>query len=327
MSTPGTKSNGHLLALGLALALLFGIEELYERRHEGVGDALELMVRGDFEEALQEFELLQRRSKGGAEAVRWEAICLLALNEQPKAVRTLKEGIVKFPEEHSLSVVLAEVYLSLGQSQLAVPVLLDARERGASDRVISVTMAVCHGHARSFDRALEELARAERGGASATDVGYNRSLILMEEGRPDEARDILEAVLDQSGEHLAALREHARALVMTSEGEQDERLVQAITQVNRVLEIRTGDWRAYEVLGDAFLAQADPIAAISAYSEALRFGRNPIHIEDKYREAAVRARHLHGDAVEIPAVRPANPIPPMPPSMEGLEELLRMSRG
>ena len=84
-----------------------------------------LMEQGDFEEALVELRQLQQLDRGGAEAVQWEAICLLALNEQPKAVRTLKEGIVKFPEEHSLSVVLAEVYLSLGQSQLAVPVLLD----------------------------------------------------------------------------------------------------------------------------------------------------------------------------------------------------------
>lgn len=325
MSTPGTKSSGHLIAIGLALGLLAFWSGCPE--NDRVGDVVPLMEQGRFEEALEELELIQSRSKGGSEAVQLEAICHLALDEQPKAVRTLKEGIEAYPTDHELSVVLADIYLSLGQPRLARPVLLGARERGAPDRVISVTLAVCYGHSRSFEQALEELERAESGGAPLTDVCYNRSLILLEEGRADEARDILEQVLEQSGEHLAALREHARALVMISEGEKDERLDQAISQVNQVLEIRAEDWRAYEVLGDAFLAQADPVAAIAAYTEALRFGHNPVHVEDKYREAAVRARQLFGDAVDLPAVRPEKAIPPLPPSMEGLEDLLRGSRG
>lgn len=327
MSTSGSKSNGHLIAIGLALCVLIGAEELYEKMQGGVEDVMPLMEQGDFEEALVELRQLQRLDRGGAEAVQWEAICLLALNEQPKAVHVLQKGILAFQEEYTLSVILADIYLSLGQPRLAVPVLLDARERGAPDRVISVTLATCHGLSRSFDQALEELERAELGGAPLADVGYNRSLIFLEEGRADEAIDLLEAVLEQSGEHLAALREHARALVMTSEGEQDERLNQAISQVNQVLDFQAEDWRAYEVLGDAFLAQADPVAAIAAYTEALRFGRNPVQVEDKYRQAAVRARRLYGDAVDLPGIRPQKALPPLPPSLEGIEELLRGSRG
>ena len=325
MSIPGTKSSGHLLAIGLSLGLL----ALWSGcpQADAVGDIVPLMEQGRFEEALSELELLRSQDEGGAEVVRFQAICLLALNEQPKAVRVLREGIRAFPADHELSVVLADVYLSLGQPRLAIPVLLDARERGAPDGVISVPLAVCHGHARAFERALEELERAERGGAPFADVCYNRSLILLEEGRADEARDILEQVLEQSGEHLAVLREHARALVMTSEGENDVRLDQAIVQVNQVLELRAEDWRAYEVLGDAFLAQADPVAAIAAYTEALRFGNNPLQVEDKYREAAVRARREFGDAVDLPGVRPERALPPLPPSLEGLEDILRGSRG
>lgn len=325
MSTPGNNSSGHVLAIGVALGLLAfwsgcPASDVFE-------EIVPLMERGQFEEALGDLETLKERDQGGGKVVRYKAICLLALGEQPEAVKTLREGIAEHPQLHELSVVLADIYLSLGQPRMAIPVLLAARERGAPDKVISVTLAVCHGHLRAFESALEELERAERGGASVADVGYNKSLILLEEGRADEARDLLEAVLEVSGEHLAALREHARALVMTADGEKDERLDRAITQVNRVLEIRTDDWRAYEVLGDAFLAQADPMAALGAYTEALRFGRNPVEVEDKYRAAAVRARQQYGDAVDLPAIKRENALPPLPPSMEGLEDLLRISTG
>ena len=325
MSIPGKKSSGHLLAIGISIGLL-----AYWSGWPGddvSADVLPLMNAGKFEQALSELEAIEARGAEGSGEIVNKSICLVALGEHPKAVRTLQGGIVTFPEEHGLTVVLADIYLSLGQPRLAKAVLSDARERGAPDEVISVPLAICLGKKGDYEQALIELERAERDGASLTDVGYNKSLILLKEGRADEAKNLLEAVLEQSGEHLAALREHARALVMTAEGEHDVRLDLAISQVNQVLQIRTEDWRAYEVLGDAFLAQADPVAAIAAYTEALRFGRNPAEVEDKYRAAAVRARQLHGDAVDLPTVKPERSIPPLPPSMEGLEDLLRGSRG
>jgi len=290
-------------------------------------DVLSLMEAGEFEQALSELEVIEARGNEGGDEIANKSICLVALGEHPKAVRALKGGIITYPDEYSLTVVLADIYLSLDQPGLAKTVLRDARERGATDDVISVPLAICLGKEGNNAQALVELERAELAGVPLTDVGYNKSLILLRDGRAHEARDILEAVLEQSGEHLAALREHARALVMTSEGEHDERLDRAILQVNQVLEIRTEDWRAYEVLGDAFLAQADPMAAIAAYTEALRFGRNPAAVEDKYRAAAIRARQLHGDAVDLPTFKPQNALPPLPPSMEGLEDLIRGRRG
>jgi tetratricopeptide (TPR) repeat protein len=325
MSTPGKNSSGPLLAIGISIGLL-----AYWSGWPGSDvsvDVLPLMNAGKFEQALMELEAIEARGDEGSGQIVNKSICLVALGEHPKAVRTLLSGIITFPEEHSLTLVLADIYLSLGQPRLAKAVLRDARERGARDEVISVPLAICLGKKGDYEEALVELERAERDGASLTDVGYNKSLIFLKEGRASEAKELLEAVLEQSGEHLAALREHARALVMTSEGEHDERLDLAISQVNQVLLIRTKDWRAYEVLGDAFLAQADPVAAIAAYTEALRFGRNPAEVEDKYRVAAVRARQLHGDAVDLPTVKPERSLPPLPPSMEGLEDLLRGSRG
>ena len=114
MSTPGTKSSGHLIAIGLALGLLAFWSGCPE--NDRVGDVVPLMEQGRFEEALEELELIQSRSKGGSEAVQLEAICHLALDEQPKAVRTLQKGIEAYPTEHELSVVLADIYLSLGQA-------------------------------------------------------------------------------------------------------------------------------------------------------------------------------------------------------------------
>ena len=135
------------------------------------------------------------------------------------------------------------------------------------------------------------------------DVNYNRSLVLMEEGQFDEAKLLLEEVLKESGEHLEALREHARMLVLTSDGEEDEQLMQAIAQVDRVLMVEPADWRAFEVLGDARLAQADPVSAVAAYVEAAFHGERREHLGEKYLGAVAMARQRFGDDVELAQIR------------------------
>ena len=132
---------------------------------------------------------------------------------------------------------------------------------------------------------------------------YNRSLLLMEEGQFDEAKLLLEEVLKESGEHLEALREHARMLVLTSDGEEDEQLMQAIAQVDRVLMVEPSDWRAFEVLGDARIAQADPVSAVAAYVEASFHGESPEHLGEKYLGAVAMARERFGDDVELAQIR------------------------
>ena len=132
---------------------------------------------------------------------------------------------------------------------------------------------------------------------------YNRSLILMEEGQFDEAKLLLEEVLQESSEHLDALREHARMLVLTSAGEEDEQLMQAIAQVDRVLAIKPQDWKAFEVLGDARLAQADPVSAVAAYVEAAFHGERREHIDSKYKEAVTMAHQRFGAEVELAKFR------------------------
>ncbi len=132
---------------------------------------------------------------------------------------------------------------------------------------------------------------------------YNRSLILMEDGQFDEAKLLLEEVLRESGEHLEALREHARMLVLTSDGEEDEQLKQAIAQVDRVLMVEPSNWRAFEVLGDARLAQADPVSAVEAYVEAAFHGESREHLGEKYLGAVAMARERFGDDVELAKIR------------------------
>ena len=132
---------------------------------------------------------------------------------------------------------------------------------------------------------------------------YNRSLVLMERGQFDEAKLLLEEVLKESGEHLEALREHARMLVMTSRGEGDLQLLQAISQVDRVLILEPRDWRAFEVLGDAHLAQANPVSAVAAYVEAAFHGERIEEMGNKYREAVAMARERFGAEVELAEFR------------------------
>jgi tetratricopeptide (TPR) repeat protein len=135
------------------------------------------------------------------------------------------------------------------------------------------------------------------------EVNYNRSLILMDEGKFDEAKLLLEEVLRESEEHLDALREHARMLVLTSDGVEDEQLMLAIAQVDRVLALEPRNWQAFEVLGDAHLAQANPVSAVAAYVEAAFHGERREHIGDKYRGAVAMARERFGTGVELAEFR------------------------
>jgi tetratricopeptide (TPR) repeat protein len=45
------------------------------------------------------------------------------------------------------------------------------------------------------------------------------------------------------------------------------------------------DWYLYEVMGDAWMLVGDFDAALESYTEALRLGRNPKSVEDRYRVA------------------------------------------
>lgn len=141
------------------------------------------------------------------------------------------------------------------------------------------------------------------GDGELVEQNYNRSLVLMEEGQFDEAKLLLEEVLQESSEHLDALREHARTLVLTSSGEEDEQLMQAIAQVDRVLSVEPQDWQAFEVLGDAHLAKADPVSAVAAYVEAAYHGESQELIDKKYQEAVTMAHARFGVEVELAKFR------------------------
>ena len=141
------------------------------------------------------------------------------------------------------------------------------------------------------------------GDGELVEQNYNRSLVLMEEGQFDEAKLLLEEVLQESGEHLDALREHARTLVLTSSGEEDEQLMQAIAQVDRVLSVEPQDWQAFEVLGDAHLAKADPVSAVAAYVEAAYHAESQELIDRKYQEAVTMAHARFGVEVELAKFR------------------------
>ncbi len=141
------------------------------------------------------------------------------------------------------------------------------------------------------------------GEGKLVEQNYNRSLRLMEEGQFDEAKRLLEEVLRESSEHLDALREHARMLVLTSSGEGDAQLMQAIAQVDRVLSIEPQDGQAFEVLGDAHLAKADPVSAVAAYVEAAFYGESQERIDSKYQEAVTMAHERFGVEVELAKFR------------------------
>ena len=79
--------------------------------------------------------------------------------------------------------------------------------------------------------------------------------------------------------------------------------MQAIAQVDRVLSVEPQDWQAFEVLGDAHLAKADPVSAVAAYVEAAYHGESQELIDRKYQEAVTMAHARFGVEVELAKFR------------------------
>lgn len=237
---------------------------------------------GDVVERLEHMRAAGDRESG---TMRRLAEAYVLKGEPAKAIVRLREAISANPDDEKLYTMLAQHYLRLEESKQARELLETALARGLNKTPdFELAYGSCLGFMDDLEGAAAAFDRAKAKGADAPTVEYNHAVLLMGKKRYQEARAIFEALLEKDPASATVQRELARALLIMS--------VEEPAAVNRALDLciaarekLPNDWRVYETIGDAWLALGDFDASIQAYTEALRLGRNPLSVEDRYREA------------------------------------------
>ncbi len=217
-----------------------------------------------------------------------------------KAILILRAAVDTDPAPQSLFAPLASLYLQVAQTSQAREVLEKARAAGYRSVELALLYGEALGRDGEFEPALRAFDEALEVGAKPSTVQYNRALVLGELKRHDEAIQTLEEVVKSEPKWAAGKRELARAILdsVPKDRATVERALDILIEVKDEL---PEDWRLHESVGDAWLLLGDYDAALAAYTEALRHGKNPKQVEDRYRVAATKKRERDSAAVPPPA--------------------------
>jgi len=260
----------------------------------------ELVRKKDLPGAYAALEVLRVEGRPDAELTLRLAEVRRLQSEPVKAILLLREGLAAEPQAHQLVVPLASLYLQVGDNKLAREVLEGGRAAGASSYELNLLLGQTYGRLELNDLALREFEGAEALGAKPHIVLYNRALVLGQMKKHDEAIRALEEVVRVDPEWPAGRRELARA-ILDSLPKERAPVERALDMLVGVQEKLAEDWRLHESIGDAWLLLGDYDAALQAYTEALRFGKNPKSVEDRYRVAATKKKERETSAVPPPA--------------------------
>ena len=140
---------------------------------------------------------------------------------------------------------------------------------------------------RELEAAEAEFERALAAGGDASSIRFHVAVLRLEQQRFREAVEILEAVVADDPTHVEALRELGNALLAADSG--NPAIVERVLRMAwEVVDAQPEEYRGHMLLGDAFMADNDFEAAVEAYTEALRHGKNPPEVEDRYVAAMTR---------------------------------------
>jgi len=250
-----------------------------------------LREAGDLEGIVARLEPLWKAGSLSVEDAFLLADARVAQNELPKAILVLKGTLAASPDALQHSLLLAQVYTSIGRPQQALDVLDAARAADGPSAALALALGLAHGRLGEMERAQELLREAGELGADPDDVDYNLSLIQMQLGQNEQAKAGLARLLKRDPTRQSVRRELARATLST-----DPEAKQTVRDLcNTVLEASPEDWRAWEILGDVELSNQDYLAAQTYYTSALEFGskeigNNPPRVAEKYKVAALKVR-------------------------------------
>jgi tetratricopeptide (TPR) repeat protein len=263
--------------------------------------AIEALVQsGDLAGARAQLEALRSERGDEPELVVRLAQIQRAQGQEAAAVLLLRGTVQRAPTDGQLVGALARLQFELGDAAGARDGLLAARRAGLDTGDVALLLGTCLGRLREDAAALAELDRARELGAEPEVVDYNRALLFGQAGRHAEAVLALEAALQRKPDWAPARREHARALLAARPGDRPT-AESALDELVAVRELLPSDWRVMEGIGDAWMVLDDAPAALQAYEEALRLGKNPLSVEERYRVAARRLRDQRAAAGTPPA--------------------------
>lgn len=223
-----------------------------------------------------------------------------ARSDYSKGVLVLRKGLERHPKNGQLSYNLARLYQVLEQFELACAELDKARANGASERDVAMLYGTCLGQQNKLDEAAVEFDKALAAGAEVPTVRYNQALILSQKKEFVKAQQILEPLVAADPAFNEAKRELAHAIMLGgADGASANRGLGMLMDLKEPLGGK--DFHLYEYMGDGWMLLGDFDAAITCYTEALRLGKNPKAVEDKYATAAKARKKLLKEKAEAEA--------------------------
>ena len=224
-----------------------------------------------------------------------------------KALLRCKEGLEVAPDDKRLHFALGQVHSRVSQHTQAREAFEKARALGMSDKFVALPYGTTLGQLNDLDGAEREFEKARSAGEDELAVDYNVALVKSQRKDYVQAQALLERVLAKDPAYAPAKRELARVLLAASPG--DATVVErAMGLVWDAKEQLPDDWRLFEVMGDGWLLHGDYTAAVTAYTEALRLGKNPKSVEEKYL-VAKRAEQQAAAASNGGAPEASTPVP------------------
>lgn len=211
-------------------------------------------------------------------------------NDLSKAVKTLRDGLERPVKEPKLSLFLSRILLKLDQFKDAQAALERARADGGSDKDVGMLMGMCLGHQNDLAGAEREFQRAMDAGYDPKAVKYNLAIILTQRNEYARAKETLNDVLAMDPQWNDARRELAHVMLLA-----DQDAVNVNKALDMLIDVKDAlkdDWHVFEYMGDAWLLLGDYEASVAAYTDALRLGRNPKSVEDKYVVAKRKLNEL-----------------------------------
>jgi tetratricopeptide (TPR) repeat protein len=222
---------------------------------------------------------------------------LRADGREGEAISLLRKASESNPNSPAVWYELGLIYEDIEQYPKAKEALLKAREAGAKDQAIALLLGGVLGRMGETDAAAAEFDKALAAGGDEIQIRYNQALVQFQRKDYAGARAILEALLVKHPGHDDSRRELARVLL--AEAPQDPAQVErAGSLLWDVKDKFAEDMHTWELMGDYWLLKADYVAAVASYTEALRFGKSPPHIESKYRVAEQARRDAEKAAAQ-----------------------------
>ena len=258
----------------------------------------ELLKKRDVDVAVRRLDALRAERGPEPQLVLRLGRALVAQGNAARAVIRYKECLALHPDAVAVHTALGDAYLGLGLSAEALAAYRAARAAGGKDAQLAISIGTCLGRSGDLEGAEREFEAARALGGDENTIDFDIALIYGQRQQHDAARVKLEKVIASDATYAPAKRELARVL-LAMRPEDPETVDRAMGLAMDAKDALPEDWRAFEVLGDGFLVQAEYEAAVAMYTDALRLGRNPKQVEDKY--VVAKKKMNEANAAKAPA--------------------------